>query len=386
MPKLIRITTVPISLKHLITGQMRYMKENGFEVIMMSADGPEVDYVIEKEDCDHIVIPLTRKITPIKDLQALWILFKKLKRIKPEIVHSHTPKAGIIGMLAAWLARVPIRIHTVAGLPLQTAAGAKRKLLEVIEQITYFYATEVWPNSKSLYDFIIENKFSKVSKLHIIGKGSSNGIDISEFNSQTLDEKVLFDIREKIDYDASNIYLLFVGRVVKDKGIVELVEAFSLLKPTFKNLKLLIVGPLENELDPLPGATLQAINVDADIITVGYSNYVKYYMLLADLFVFPSHREGFPNVPMQAALMECPIVASRITGNIDIIDPNVNGYLHEIKNTIDLKDKISQALSRNEQTMQFATKLKEKVTQNFDRKEVQNVILEKYNQLLSHVK
>lgn len=376
--KLVRITTVPISLKYLITGQMEYMSSKGFDVVMMSADGQERHEVIANENCEHIVIPLTREITPLKDLRALWILYRQLRSLKPNIVHTHTPKAGIVGMIAAWMARVPVRIHTVAGLPLQTAIGKKRWLLENIEKLTYSFATQVWPNSNSLYNFIVKENFAKPSKLKVIGKGSSNGIDISEFDKKTLDENVLADIKDKIKYSDSNRYLLFVGRVVKDKGIEELVEAFLSIKKKYNNLKLIIVGPVEHKLDPLSVGITQNIENDDDIITTGFSSLVKYYMYLADLFVFPSHREGFPNVPMQAALMDCPVIASRITGNTDIVDDRENGILHTVSDSDSLESSIEFALDHPDDMTRMAAKLKEKVINNFDRRVIQEKILNEY--------
>ena len=381
--KLVRITTVPISLKFLITGQMKYMRENGFDVTMMSADGPEITEVKDKEGCPHILVPLTRQITPLADLKALWILYRKLKAIKPDIVHSHTPKAGLIGMMAAKMARVPMRLHTVAGLPLEAATGIKRKILLAVEKLTYACANEVWPNSQSLKTFIENHNLTKTAKLRIIGKGSSNGIDTSEFDPESLDPKIIEEIKGKIDFNDRFTYLLFVGRMVRDKGIEELVNAFLKLKEEHQNIKLILVGPLEAHLDPLSKETLEHIEKDDAIIATGFSNQVKYFMHLADLFVFPSHREGFPNVPMQAGLMDCPVVASRITGNVDIIDDEVDGFLHTKGDPQDLYEKVNFALQNMDQMKAMNGKLKEKIYTNFDRRVVQKEILTTYQTLIS---
>lgn len=361
---------------------MRFMKKSGWDVTMISADGPELEDVINSESVPHIVIPLTRKITPFIDLKALIILYKELKRINPDIVHTHTPKAGIVGMLAAWLAKVPIRIHTVAGLPLEASTGIKRRLLLFIERITYLCSTEVWPNSKSLNDIILKYKLVTIRKLKVIGNGSTNGIDVNAFNEHNLEKEILDNVRKKIKYDKKNKYLLFVGRIVKDKGIEELIEAFQILKNKYDNLRLLLVGPLEDHLDPLTPKTKHIINNDKDILPLGFSNYVKYYMYLADIFVFPSHREGFPNVLMQAGLMQCPVVASRITGNIDIIDDGINGILHERANTKDLFNKIEYAILNPLEMNQKVQLLKYKIVTNFNRNYVQEKLLKNYERLL----
>jgi hypothetical protein len=158
-PVLVRITTVPLSLDKLLEGQLAFMNQY-YDVIAVSADGPELTEVVKREGVKCKVIPLTRKITPLKDLIALWKLYRFIKKQNPTIVHTHTPKAGIVGMLAARMAGVPIRIHTVAGLPLMEAKGAKRKLLNWVEKKTYSCATHVWPNSIGLRDFILQEKFT----------------------------------------------------------------------------------------------------------------------------------------------------------------------------------------------------------------------------------
>jgi len=170
MTKLIRITTVPISLKLLLAGQMKFMKEKGMEVLMVSSDGREVAQVLKNEGVRHDVIPFTRKITPIQDLKCLWELYQLFKKEQPDIVHTHTPKAGILGMLAAKLEGVKVRIHTLAGIPYMSADGGKKGLLEKVERYTYHYATEVWPNSQGLKKFVIKDNLAPEEKLQIIGK------------------------------------------------------------------------------------------------------------------------------------------------------------------------------------------------------------------------
>src|SRR5688572_16963125 len=153
MPRLLRITTVPISLHLLLQGQFRYMREHGFDVITMSADGKEVVEVI-KDGTPHIVIPMTRKITPLQDFKCLLKLIQEIKKIKPDIVHTHTPKAGLLGMMASWMCRVPVRLHTVAGLPLMEASGFKHTVLRIAERVTYNCAHLVYPNSHGLKKYI----------------------------------------------------------------------------------------------------------------------------------------------------------------------------------------------------------------------------------------
>lgn len=382
MPKLIRITTIPMSLDLLLTGQMGYMKGHGWEVLMVSNDGPERERVIQREGCEHILLRLTRQITPFQDLVALWKMILLIRREKPDVVHSHTPKAGIIGMLAAWIAGVPVRIHTVAGMPLQLETGLKRKILEFVEKATYRAATEVWPNSHSLNDYILNHNLGEKGKLEVIGHGSTNGIQLTDYSPDQLDETILNCIKNEIEYDSDLRYLVFVGRVVSDKGVNELVRVFDRLSTEYPDLHLLLVGPLESDLDPLDQDTMTDIRRNSRIHAVGYSTNVPYYLHLATLLIFPSHREGFPNVPMQAALMDCPVVCSDIGGNIDIVDHLENGLLFEVGNENDLCVKVKYGLENPKEMQMMVSRLKQKIKENFSREYVQNEILQNYNRLL----
>lgn len=223
---LIRITTVPISLRKLIKGQMRFMSSH-YEVIAVSAGGNLLDEVAIEESVRVKAVEMTREITLVKDLAALWKMYRLFRSEKPVIVHSHTPKAGIVGMLAAWLARVPIRLHTVAGLPLMEAAGSKRKLLNSVERLTYACATRVYPNSLGLKKFILENGFTQESKLKVIANGSSNGIDTALFNPALFPTTQKEELRASLNIHPDDFVFIFIGRLVKDKGINELVAAFK---------------------------------------------------------------------------------------------------------------------------------------------------------------
>jgi glycosyltransferase involved in cell wall biosynthesis len=385
MPKLIRVTTVPMALKHLLAGQMRYMKENGFDVIMVSADGKERDDVINNEGCPHIIIAMTRKITPFADLRSLWQLYKFFKKEKPDIVHSHTPKAGLLSMLAAKFAGIKIRVHTIAGLRFMTSTGFTRKVLVAMEKLTASSATHVWPNSFSLLKYIRENKLVNESKLQVIGKGSSNGIDLSRYSTDKLNTDRLEEIKKELKYSNENIYLLSVGRIVNDKGINELLNAFSELYTTNNRLRLILLGSFEEELDPIPEASKKILKEHPGIIHINWSNEVEYYMDLSALLVHPSYREGFPNVLLQAGAMNCPVVCSIIEGNIDIVDHEKTGLLFKVKNEEDLKEKLTFAINNPELMKQYDTALRQKVETCFDQQIVHQAIRNKYQELLSEI-
>ena len=389
MKKLIRITTVPLSLKVLLKGQLRFMASNGFDVKGVSSEGEELREVHENEGIAVEAITMSRKITPFQDLKSLWEMWNFLRKEKPQIVHTHTPKAGIIGMLAARLAGVPHRLHTVAGLPLMEAIGTKRKILNFVEKLTYSSATRVYPNSKGLYDFILQNNFTQSNKLKIIANGSSNGIDTTFFSPAQVTEKERVTLREKLNIQPDNFVFVFVGRIVSDKGINELIKAFSELQAAENNklmgIKLLLVGGLENDLDPLNPETLAEINQNKDIISVGFQRDVRSFFAIADALVFPSYREGFPNVVMQAGAMGLPSIVSDINGCNEIIIEGENGLIIPSKNVEKLKEKmLTLAKDKN-----LYTKLKgnsrRMIENRYEQSVVWNALLEEYEGLLQSV-
>ena len=389
MKKLIRITTVPLSLKVLLKGQLRFMASNGFDVKGVSSEGEELKEVHENEGIAVEAITMSRKITPFQDLKSLWEMWNFLRKEKPQIVHTHTPKAGIIGMLAARLAGVPHRLHTVAGLPLMEATGTKRKILNFVEKLTYSSATRVYPNSKGLYDFILQNNFTQSNKLKIIANGSSNGIDTAFFSPDQVTEIERVTLIEKLNIQPDDFVFVFVGRIVSDKGINELIKAFSELQAAENNepagIKLLLVGGLENDLDPLNPETLAEINQNKDIISVGFQQDVRSFFAIADALVFPSYREGFPNVVMQAGAMGLPSIVSDINGCNEIIIEGENGLIIPSKNVEKLKEKmLTLAKDKN-----LYTKLKgnsrRMIENRYEQSVVWNALLEEYEGRLQSV-
>ena len=389
MKKLIRITTVPISFKVLLKGQLRFMASNGFDVKGVSSEGEELKEVRENEGIVMEAINMSRKITPFQDLKSLWEMWNFLRKEKPQIVHTHTPKAGIIGMLAARLAGVPHRLHTVAGLPLMEATGIKRKILNFVEKLTYSSATRVYPNSKGLYDFILQNNFTQSNKLKIIANGSSNGINTTFFSPDQVSETEWVALREKLNIQPDDFVFVFVGRIVSDKGINELIKAFSELQAVENNelmgIKLLLVGGLENDLDPLNPETLAEINQNKDIISVGFQQDVRPFFALSAALAFPSSREGFPNVVMQAEAMGLPSIVSDINGCNEIIVEGENGLIIPPKNVEKLKEKMLTLAGDKNLYIKLKENSRRMIENRYEQSVVWNALLEEYEGLLQSV-
>ena len=374
---LIRITTVPLSLEKLISGQLHFMS-SFYNVIAVSSDKERLERYGESEKVAVFPLEMTRKITPLRDVFAVLKLYFFLKKTKPFIVHTHTPKAGIVGMLASKLAGIPHRLHTVAGMPLLEQAGFKRMVLNFVEKLTYSCATKVYPNSFKLRDVIIKNEYCPPTKLKVLANGSSNGIDTSYFDVSHFSEDQKSSLKQYLGIKSSDFVFIFVGRIVSDKGINELISAFSEIQEYKTNIKLLLVGPYEQELDPLKEETLNQINANKSIFSVGYQDEVRPYFAISDCLVFPSYREGFPNVVMQAGAMGLPSIVSDINGCNEIIEDTKNGYIIPVRDKEAVKETLIRILENQEEYSKMQHNAREMIVSRFDQKIMWESILQEY--------
>lgn len=378
--KILRITTVPISLAILLRGQLKYMNDH-YEVIGVSSNGKQMAQLEEQENIETHVIEMTRNISPLKDLKSAYKLYKFIKKEKPFLVHTHTPKAGTLGMLAARLARVPNRLHTVAGLPLLEATGAKRQLLNIVEKITYANATLILPNSRGLQKIIEDHKFTSDKKLKIIGKGSSNGIDTAYFNKSNVSVSQQNELKQKLGLSEGDFIFTFVGRLVADKGINELISAFSAISARNTKIKLLLVGAVETELDPLDSNTLKEIELNHNIISVGWQSEVRQYFAIADSLVFPSYREGFPNAVLQASAMGLACIVTDINGCNEIITHKKNGLIIQPKSKDELQSAMQYLIDNPIETNRFAVSARPHIIENYKREFIWEELLNLYKSL-----
>lgn len=364
MKKLIIITTVPMSLATLVKGQAKYLSSY-FDVKLVTSFSEKNQEISKAEGVELKSIDMTRQITIIKDLKALIELYKYFKNQKPDIVYTFTPKAGLLGMMASFLSRVPVRIHNIVGMPLMEATGKKFILLKFIERLTYFFSTNLFCNSFGLKKFINENLTKKDVK--VIAQGSINGVDTEFFkNTKTLDEKEL--IRDKFKIDKKDFVITFVGRIVKDKGINELIEAFINLSKKYNNLKLLLVGDYEEHLNPIKNENKILIDSLDSIITVGFQNDIRDFLSITDLFVLPSYREGLPNSLIEAGSFGIPLLATNINGCNEIIDDCITGILVEKKSAKKLEEAIDKLLEDKEFYNSIKLKVRDRIIEKYEQK------------------
>ena len=380
MNKLIRITTVPLSLEKLLEGQLNFMQQH-YEVTAISSKEKRLQELGKEIGVATYPVEMTREITPGKDLRSVWELYRYFKREKPLIVHTHTPKAGIAGMLAAKMAGVPIRLHTVAGLPLLEAKGMTRKILEAVEKVTYASATRVYPNSKKIYDLLLKEGFAPAQKLKVIGKGSSNGIDTSYFDPSAYPETEKIDLRNSLGIPQDDVVFVFVGRLVKDKGINELVEAFEKLNEKHGNTSLLLVGPFEQHLDPVRESTLQKIKNHKKIFEVGYQDDVRPFFACSNVLAFPSYREGFPNVVMQAGAMELPAIVTNINGCNEIIEEGKNGTIIPVRDREALFKAMEDLVLDPSKREDLSRNSRITIKENYEREKMWEALLVEYREL-----
>lgn len=381
---LVRITTVPISLEKLLAGQLRYMSQF-YRVVAVSSEKDNLERLGEKEKVATFHVHLTRKITPIADFKALIRLYFYFRKTKPAIVHTHTPKAGTIGMLAAKLAGVKIRLHTVAGLPLLEETGTKRKILNAVEKLTYACATKVYPNSVGLKDIIIQSRFCQPNKLKVIANGSSNGIDTEYFSRKHFSEDTLSQLQKHLGIQSEDFVFVFVGRLVKDKGINELIQAFCRLPQEQHPVKLLLVGDYESDLDPLQPNTLAQITSNPNIISTGFQTDVRPYFCLSHALVFPTYREGFPNVVLQAGALDLPGIVTNINGCNEIIVPGKNGLIIPVKEENAIFDAMQFFIHHPQETSAMKKNAREMIETRYKQVVVWEAIRQEYQILEQYV-
>lgn len=331
-PRLLYLVTHPMTARYLLRGQLRHLAGRGFEVALAAAPGPDLDVALEQEGVAGFEVPMAREIAPARDLAALARLGRVIARFRPHLVCAGTPKAGLLGMLAARRARVPARLYAVRGLRLETARGARRRLLATAERTAAACAHRVVCVSASLRRRYLELGLAPEAKTAVLGDGSSNGVDVERFRPRSSPDRPGGDpetlrLRRELGLPEGAPVVGFVGRLSRDKGIADLLEAFDgPVSARFGAARLLLLGDFEDG-DPLPAAVRERLTSHPRVVRAGFVPDAAPYYGLFDLLAFPSYREGFPNAPLEAAASGLPVVGYAATGTVDAVADGATGAL-----------------------------------------------------------
>jgi glycosyltransferase involved in cell wall biosynthesis len=360
-PKLHIATTVPMSVDTLLAGQPARLAET-FAVTLVAAPGPELVAAGLREGVPTRGIAMTRSITPLADLAAVWRLFRWFREERPQVVQSYTPKAGLLVMTAARLAGVPVRIHGIVGMPLMEATGLRRQVLAVAERLTYRMANQLTCNSTGLSRWVREHLRPR-RELTVIGHGSINGVDVDRFRpaSPVLRQQR----RRELGIDQDSVVFVFVGRLVRDKGVEELLVAFEHLQRQRPEVVLLLVGEEEPERDPLSPAARQRLGSVPGVRRLGWYDDVRPAFAVADVCVLPSYREGLPTTLLEAAACGLPAVTTDINGCNEVVVDGCTGILVAAKDAVALQAGMARLLDRSERALMGAA-ARRRVTERFE--------------------
>lgn len=378
MKKFFITTTIPATL-NFFKGNLRYLSE-WFEVCAISSKPEELQQIGEREGVRTHSIPMERPISLVKDFICLFKFIFFFLKERPYVVHGNTPKASMLSMVAAWITRRPVRIYMCHGLRYQGTQGKMRKLLMWMEKLTCACATEVICVSNGVRDTFAADGICPLKKSVVLGSGSATGIDLEYFDPSLVDATAM---RSELRIAPEDFVFIFVGRIVTDKGINEMVAAFDRLSKETPHIHLVIVGAEETEQNPITAASRSIIKENARIHAIGRRSDVRPYLLGADAFVFPSYREGFGMVLIEANAMGIPAISSDIIGCNEVIIPGENGEIIPVKDEKALYAKMKAWVKAPDKVSEMAAKARELVVARFDRRVVWKNALDEYQRLVT---
>lgn len=373
--KIIRTSTVSTSLNTFCRGTLRRLA-NTYEVVAVSTPDDELCEMAEREGIRVIGVPMRRPIAPLHDIVSLWRLIRVFRRERPTMVHSITPKAGLLSMISAWVCRVPVRLHTFTGLVFPTATGLKQRILMLTDRITCACATHIVPEGEGVKADLINYNITR-KPLHVLGYGNVRGVDMQHYNRTP---EVMAAAQPIMRSEVFTF--VFVGRVVRDKGINELVQAFARLHAHEPATRLILVGRFEDNLDPVSPQTRQTIEQNDSIEAVGSQADVRPWLAASDALVFPSYREGFPNVVLEAGAMGLPSIVTAINGSREIVVEGKNGVIVPPRDADALYAAMMRFVQQPRQVAEMAANAREMIASRFEKSFVEQCLIDYYKEIL----
>ena len=378
--KIIRTATVPLSLDLFCRGLFRELSRD-YEVIALSSPKPELDRIAKREGIRTVAVPMQRKITPFRDLASLLRLIRVFRKEKPDMVHSITPKAGLLSMLAAWFTRVPVRVHTFTGLVFPYERGWKRRLLIATDRLTAACATHVLPEGKGVKKDLIRFRITR-KPLRVLGNGNVRGIDMEHYARSAETMQKASALRESLGIKEDDFVFIFVGRLDRDKGLDDLIDAFRLLQQEKDHIHLLLVGAEEADGGAMLEKTRAYIGRSSHIhLSNGWQDDVRPWYAASDALVFPSWREGFPNVVIEAGAMELASIVTNINGSREIVANHKNGLVVPAQDAESLYYAMKSFVDRPERVQIFASKAR-KMVRRYEQEFVWECLNEFYREVL----
>ncbi len=375
MKKIIRSFTISWSMD-FVTGMLPDLQKK-YEVVLLSSPGPELDEAENQYGVRGVRIPMERQISPFSDVVSLLRLIVIFIKEKPVMVHSMTPKAGLLCMIAAWLTKVPVRVHTFTGLVFPTATGLMRRILMLTDSITCACATHVIPEGEGVMKDLRNHGITK-KPMKVLGYGNIKGVDMTHYSRRP----EVMELAQKLKKEGVFTFL-FVGRIVGDKGINELCKAMAQLSG-FAPVRLFLIGPYEDDLDPISEKSKEMIEKNTAIEYVGekYGDELLAYYAAADCYVFPSYREGFPNTVLEAGAMGLPSIVTDINGSREIIVEGENGVIVPPRNEETLFQAMLEIIRNKKNREYMAGKARGMIASRFEQNFVQKCLLDFYDEIL----
>lgn len=381
IPRLLHVTTVPMTL-HFVAGHVAEARRRGFEVHVLSSPGAALDAFAREQQVTAHAVPMARRIAPLSDLVSLGRIAHVVRRLRPAIVDAHTPKGGLLAMMAATLCRVPVRVYHQHGLPLMTATGTKRRLLRVTERLACGLAHQVLCISPSLRDVLIADRLCPATKIEVLEHGSIDGVEAERtFNPAAISSETAARVRARYRIPLDAPLIGFVGRVVRDKGLIELTQAWRALRETYPSLHLLVAGPFESE-DPIPSDAAKTLRSDPRVHLAGMVRDMPEVYRVLDLLVLPTYREGFGAALLEAAAMERPVVATRIPGCVDAVRDGETGLLVPPRDAEALVAAIRRYLDDADLRRRHGRSARRRALREFDPARVRGALFQTYLRLL----
>jgi glycosyltransferase involved in cell wall biosynthesis len=379
--RIVYAVTVPVCLSYL-RGQLRYMRECGYEVTVISSPGEELDCAAREEGVQAIAISMAREIAPLQDFLSLWRLCRVMRRIQPAITNVGTPKAGLLGGLAAFLTGVPCRIYTLHGLRFETAEGMKQRILMQVERFACSLAHRVICVSESVRKKVDKLGIAQPAQLRVLGSGSCNGIDVESYSVDRLGCENVRELRGNLGIPEGTPVIGFVGRLTRSKGAAELFQAYRQVRKTMPDVRLVLVGRFE-EGEPLSAEIRQALEADLQVVLTGFVPDPSLFYHLMDVVALPSYREGFPGAVLEANAAGKPVVAFRATGTTDAVMDGVNGILLPLGDVQGLARTLELLLRDKSLNAVMGAAGKERARKEFSQERIWDALAEQYSDLCS---